>query len=242
LPYISAQYKIDVVSIRQLYQLQCLELEIEAKEQSLAKDQAKIGESQALRQAKANLTQAQAELEALSREQKSAEYAISDLSARMTITHESLYSGRVKNSKELQNLQHEHDTLKSQRDPLEEKVLSLMEQIEEARTKTTRSIVELSEVEILWQADQKTLQMEIATLKKMLAELNSQRDEALASIPKEELSLYNQIRQMRGWAVSRMEQGICNRCRLNLSSSEIQRARGGAIVQCSSCSRLLYLE
>ena len=70
------------MSIRQLYQLQMLEQEIAAKERTLAQADGRLGESLALKQAKANLATAKTELEAAAREQRDTEAAIADLSAK----------------------------------------------------------------------------------------------------------------------------------------------------------------
>ncbi len=230
------------MSIHQLFHLQCLEQEIADEEHNLAGKQASMGTSPELRQARTNLSLAQAGLEALRKEQKDAEYAIADLSSKMTVAHESLYSGRIKNPKELQNLQHEYDNLKAQRDPLEEKVLLLMEQIDASGSEIARLDIVLSGVEAAWKEDQKVLQAEIAAIKQALAELEAQKDTALPAIAREELSLYQQVKQMRGQAIARVEQGACTMCRISLSSAEAQRVRTGAMVYCSSCGRLLFLE
>jgi predicted nucleic acid-binding Zn-ribbon protein len=230
------------MSMRQLFQLQCLEQEIEATGQNIARAYARIGESIELREARTNLASSQAELEALNREQKAIEYSIADLTSKMTVAHESMYSGRIKNPKELQNLQHEYDTLKTQCDPLEEKVLDLMEKIEAARAQNTRLNTVLVEITGKWKQEQAALQTEITRMQQTLEQLKQQRIEMLPSIPANELSLYHQIQQMQRQAVSRVERGVCTLCRMNLSSAELQRVRNGAVVNCSNCGRLLFLE
>ena len=41
------------------------------------------------------------------------------------------------------------------------------------------------------------------------------------------------------WA--RVEQGICRGCRISLPTTDLQQARSGKLVQCSSCGRILFL-
>ena len=230
------------MSIRQLFELQCLGKEIEAAGQALAAARAGIGESAALRQARDSLAAAVSRQGELAREQKDTENATADITARMTVAHESLYSGRVKNPKELQNLQSEYDHLKAQRDLLDDKALSLMERIEAARAEQSRLTAGFAAATELWQNEQQGLRAAIARLEGELADLQASLKQALPGVDRESLAVYQKMKEARGWPVSRVEKGICGRCRINLSSAELQRARSGALVGCSSCGRLLFFE
>lgn len=230
------------MSVRQLYELQCLEQDIEAVEQALATSMAAVGESQALKEAKATLAQAIAEVNVTKAEQKNTEIGITDISAKIEKATESLYSGRIKNPKELQSLQQDISSLQSQRNPLEEKALSLMEKNETLENRVKQLCGELTQVEKEWLVEQHSLHTRIETNKQRLAELRQKWTSMTAAIPPADLSAYNQLKKTRGWGVARMEQGTCGRCRLNLSTSEIQRARAGQVVSCSSCGRLIYFE
>jgi len=230
------------VSVRQLYQLQCIEFDIESREQALARDKARLGESEELRQAQARLAKARAEMDALVHQQKENDWAISDLSAKMTVTKESLYSGRVRNPKELTGLQQELDALKRQRDPLEEKALDMMEQVEAAQADIKKLEEELTAAEARSKEEQKTLHAEIDSLQAQLASLQEKRQHMVGVIPPDEMRFYTGLKVRRGVAVAKVEQGTCGRCRLALSSAEIQRTRSGTMVQCSSCSCILFFE
>ncbi len=228
--------------MRKLFELQCLEQEIEASEQALSTARAAVGESAALRQARADLAAAASGLAALTHEQKDTEAAAADISARMAVANESLYSGRVKNPKELQNLQSEFDRFKVQRDLLDEKALGLMEHVEAARADHARLSSAMAAAVERWQHEQQRLSVDIAGLEGRLSELQASLKQVLPGIPRESLAVYQKMKEVRGWPVSRVEKGICGRCRISLSSAELQRARGGALVGCSSCGRLLFFE
>ena len=222
--------------------MQCLEQQIEAAGQALAANRAALGESAALRQARANLAEAVSSLDNLTREQKNTENATADITAKMTVAHESLYSGRVKNPKELQNLQTEYDHLKAQRDLLDDKALSLMERSEAARSEQGRFNIALTVATGRWQQEQQNLGADITRLESEIIELQVVLKQALPGIDRESLAVYQKMKDARGWPISRVEKGICGRCRINLSSAELQRARSGALVGCSSCGRLLFFE
>jgi predicted nucleic acid-binding Zn-ribbon protein len=230
------------MSVRQLYQLQCLDLEIEAAEKSLADAQAKLNANEELLRAKAGLAAAQAELDALLKTQKDNDNAIADITAKITVTNGSLYSGRVSNPKELGSLQQELDSLIKQRNPLEDRALSLMEQVESAKTRLDEAGGQLKAVENRMCEEHKSLHAQMDEINARLAELGEKRSQALASIPNDEVSFYSDVKTRRGVAVARIDRGTCGSCRISLSSAELQRARGGRIVQCSSCSRILFFE
>lgn len=230
------------MSVRQLYQLQCLELEIESAEQSSARAQARLNENEELRQAKEKIEKSQSELNGLLHQQKENDWAISDITAKITVTNESLYSGRVRNPKELTSLQQELESLKHQRDPLEEKAMNLMEKIEVAQSHLEKLHVELKAVEGRLREEHKALHAQIDELTAKLAILKEQHAQAVASISSDEARFYHASKKRLGIALARVEQGTCGRCRISLSSAELQRARSGKVVQCSSCSRILFFE
>ena len=90
---------------RQLYQLQELDIEIESDEQALGRVTSQIGESKAVLKSQAQLESEQQHLEELKHQQHSAEWEIDDIATRIATAEESLFSGRVKNPKELASLQ-----------------------------------------------------------------------------------------------------------------------------------------
>ena len=230
------------MSIKQLYDFQCLEQNLSASELSLAQDRAQVGESAALKQARANLKQVNEDLASIRAEQKDTEYAIADLSAKMAVANESLYSGRLKNPKELQNLQRELMSLQAQRDPLEEKSLTLMERAEQTEELERCRQTEFAAAEVQWQTEQAALSEKIALAEKALGALKVQCVAARSQITSVDIASYDQLRKTHGWAIARMEQGICGYCRLGMSTAALQRVRGGQMVYCSSCGRLLFCE
>ena len=228
--------------VRQLYQLQELELDIEAKEQALARSTARIGESRALIESRAELVREEHQFEEFKGKQHSVEWELEDLEARLASATEALYSGRIKNPKELASLQHEVDGFKERRGQLEEEALAVMERVELATVGLATRKQELAAIEDKWQVQQRQLSDEIEQLKGELPALKQQRQLALAAVEPEAAALYRQLKQQKGQAVVRVEQGTCRGCRISLSTAELQRAKGARLVQCSNCGRILFLE
>ena len=225
----------------QLYQLQEVDLEIESGEQALRKMVGQLGESQTVAGVRSKLASEQKRLEELKRQQHSAEGDVDDLVSKIKVADEELYSGRIKNPKELANLQHEVDLLKAKRDKLETSALETMDQIELAETSVAAISSELAKLEAEWQSQQQQLTTDIEALKSKLSELKSKRELLVSEVDPQAVESYDRLRKQKGQAVANVEQGICRGCRISLPFNDLQRVRSGNLVQCSSCGRILFL-
>ena len=237
-------YKIWVVmaTARLLYELQSIELEIEAAKKELRQKEAMLGESRELLEAKERQQQAARQLEELKKQQKTLEWEIDDIAGKLSKVQQDLYGGRINNPKELAGLQHEAESFKGKSDSLEEKALEVMEQTEAATTELVRLNQELAAAEVKWKAEQKKLTADIGQLKDSLGGLKQQQQQQAAAIDNETLEGYNRLRKQKGLAVARVEQGTCRGCRISLSTAELQRVKGSRLVMCSSCGRILFTD
>jgi predicted nucleic acid-binding Zn-ribbon protein len=96
-------------------------------------------------------------------------------------------------------------------------------------------------LELEWQREQENLTQSQAKVKSRLSDLSQKRQALITEIAPQTLELYDSVKLRKGQAVVRVAQGRCHGCHLNLSMNEWQRARAGALIQCSSCGRILYL-
>jgi predicted nucleic acid-binding Zn-ribbon protein len=227
---------------QKLYQLQEIELEIESDEKALSRCLGRLGESEAVKGVRSRIQSARQQLTGLEQKQHSAEWQIEDIESKLTAVKETLYSGRVKNPKELASLQQEEKSLEVQRNRLEEGTLETMEQVEVVTADLAALNSELGELEDGWRSQQQELSVEIERLKKSISGLKEKQKLALAGIDARTIDYYNQLKKQKGWAVAKIEQGTCRSCRISLSTAELQRARGEQIVECNSCRRILFLD
>ncbi len=227
--------------VKELYQLQEVELEIESDEQALAQIASQLGESQAVVRTRTKLELKQQHLEELGRQQHSAEWEIEDLVNKLATAEEKLYSGRIKDPKELTNLQHEVDGLRVRRNQLEDKALEIMDQVELSTASVAALSNELKTLEAEWHSQQQRLSANMEQLKTTLSDLKHKRQLLSANIDPQAIELYQELKKQKGRAVAKVEQGICRGCRILLPTTELQRARGDSLVQCSSCGRILFL-
>jgi predicted nucleic acid-binding Zn-ribbon protein len=226
---------------RQLYELQELDLEIESDEQTLKQVTSQLGESQTVVRARARLESEQQRLDELRHHQHTAEWEIDDITNKITDAEESLFSGRIKNPKELSGLQHEVEGLKARRNRLEETALEVIDKVEQAEAGAAEVNSQLETLTADWQHQQKQLAEEQVRLEGVITELKQKRQLLSEQIEPQAVELYQVLKDSKGTAVARVEQGICRGCRISLPITDLQRARGNNLVQCSSCGRILFL-
>ena len=96
-----------------------------------------------------------------------------------------------------------------------------------------------------WDAEQAKLRQEQETLTAEIAQWETKRSQQRKGIDAGMLVLYDALRAThQGRAVAKVERGTCGGCRISLPMSTLHKARAAgsnAIVQCSSCERILYV-
>ncbi len=227
--------------VQQLNQLQEIDLDLEANEGSLQQITRQIGENGVVVRAQNKLASERQHLEELQHQQRTTEWQIDDLSGKITPAEEKLYSGRITNTKELASLQHEVEGFKAHRGQLEDKVLEIMEQVEPADAGVATTSEELKKIETEWQRQQQQLSADKERVKAIISDLKDKRQALSDKIDPQTVALYQQLRKQKVTAVVRVEQGICGGCRISLSTANLQQVRGGKLVQCTNCGRIMYL-
>lgn len=233
----------EVSTVRQLYELQEIDLEIDAKNEALALVVSRLGESEALEEVRVSLATDEERLMELERSQRDVEREVEDLRSKVALLEEKLYGGSVKNPKELASLQEQVEHLKRKRRGQEDKVLDIMTEVEAMQKNVSLKSREVARIDEDWRAEQAMLSGEQAELNAALADLDQKRKDLISRIDAASLELYQGLRRKRqGRAVAKVEQGMCQGCRIVLPLNVLQRARiGQELVQCSSCERILYL-
>jgi predicted nucleic acid-binding Zn-ribbon protein len=151
-----------------------------------------------------------------------------------------LYSGSIVNPKELSNVQQEVANLKEQ---IDEKELALLEQLEivekmksdcnavEARLNLRTS--EMKEVK----AEMDRLLAEIVAARKFY---QTDRIPVYEALSEDARSLYDRVRQKHQVAVTILENGLCQGCRVELPSTDYERIlKSAKLERCTNCGRII---
>jgi predicted nucleic acid-binding Zn-ribbon protein len=230
-----------MILAKRLYDLQQIDLDIQREQEALDEISRQLGESEALLTAKSELLAEQEHLAEMEKQQRDVEWEIEDLRNSIAQVNDKLYSGATKNPKELVSLEKEVEIFKAKLRKKEDNLLDLMAETETTQDKIKLDSERLKKLEVEWKREQKDLTQKQAKVKNRLSDLSQKRHAVASEITSQTLELYEGIRLRKGQAVVKIEQGRCHGCHLTLSMNEWQRARAGALAQCSSCGRILYL-
>jgi predicted nucleic acid-binding Zn-ribbon protein len=228
--------------MERLYRLQLVDSEWVERNHQLAQVESNIGETDDLIHARASVAEAQAGLQDLRARLRQLELEVDGLNAKLKANQDRLYSGRVRNPKELSGLHEEAAALRRRRSELEDDQLVLMITIEEQEAELAERQARQRQIESNWREDQAQLQAEKEDLELRLAELEEERSEIRAHIGASDLAEYDDLRsRLDGIAVARLREGVCQVCGVDVPVS-VARAveRGEGIHYCTMCDRLLY--
>lgn len=230
-----------MVLAKRLYELQLVDSEVQDKKTTLEEISNRLGESEALIEAKAELVASRKHLADVNKKRRDVEWEVEELHSNIADVDGKLYGGKVKNPKELLSLEQEVKIFKTNMGHKEDDLLNLMAEEEAVQKKIESESARLGRIELEWKQEQEALVKLQSELENQLIDLNQRRQAMTFEVDQQTLKLYEGIIFKKGQAVVKVEQGRCQGCRLNLSMSELQRVRTGALVKCSSCGMILYL-
>ncbi len=224
-----------------LYRLQVVELGFAEHGHRLAEVENRLGETEELRQARHTLEERKKELAAWRKKLRAFELEAKSLVAKISSTEDRLYSGRVRNPKELSNLEEEVKYLRRKKNKLEDEMLEAMVEIEEGEAEVARLSEELSQIEKSWHQDQARLSSEKEELKTSLSQLENEGAALRQTIGADDLALYDELCHRKGGrGVALLQGGVCQGCGVTLPTGKAQQiAQGETLSTCGSCGRIL---
>jgi predicted nucleic acid-binding Zn-ribbon protein len=185
---------------------------------------------------------------ALERAEHDLEHEVEDLVAHSKEVETTLYSGTVRQSKELTNLQIELQSFHNRQAAAETRELSLLEEIEQVeseialnRAAQERRALEAQRCTRALLAAERAIDAELAGL----AEARASKTEAL---PPAIVAAYEKLRsreRLAGRVVARLESGGCSGCHMRLpvlDHSRMQAEPEEALLHCVHCGRILVRE
>jgi predicted nucleic acid-binding Zn-ribbon protein len=227
-----------------LYRLQVVELRSAASNHHLIEVENSLGETEELRQARHVLAEREKELAEWRKKLRAFELEAKGLAEKISSAENQLYSGRVRNPKELTNLEEEVRYLQRKKSKLEDAMLEAMVEIEEGEADVARLEEELNQIESDWRQDQTRLSSEREDLKASLSQLEKEHETLRQTIGADDLALYDELcRRKGGRGVALLQGGVCQGCGVALPTGKAQQiAQGEALSNCGSCGRILCAE
>lgn len=226
----------------QLYILQQIDTKLDNAHARLQEIDAALKSDAALKRAEKKTANAKSVLQKAQLALKRAEEEVQEQQNKIANNQKTLYSGSVTNPKELEDLQNEAEALKRYLQVLEDRQLEKMIAFEEAESAHQAAEDNLGAVQQQVAQEHAELGGEQSQLQTQAAELEIEREKAVAQVDEEALKTYNKLRQSRhGLAVSLVENGICTACGATLTAAQAQAVRSPSKINtCSSCGRVQY--
>lgn len=230
-----------MTSAADLFALQEIDLRRDARRAVIADIEARLDETQEVRDARQAVEDTEGDLQGLQRLQRSLEARLADLDAKLQPLETRMYDGSVRNPKELTDMQRELDNLKRQRGKLDDEGLELIEAVEETARLLAVQKEALRQAEDRWQREKAELVERKSAAEAEFASLEGQRGNHTADMDRGMLRLYESLRSSKaGRAVALVVRGQCQGCHITLPTHLVQRLRaGGVLIQCPNCERIL---
>jgi len=149
-------------------------------------------------------------------------------------------SGRIRNPKELADLEAEVNALTRQADKLQDKTLALIDQVEQAKAAMEQARHDLQEAKAKLALIAASYARESERLAREREELDGKRALLVVQVPAELLRRYEQLRERKaGLAVVRVTGDNCPGCSVNIPKDLMRTlSKAAGVTTCDSCGRI----
>jgi len=224
-----------------LYQLQCIDSELETLERKLREI---LAPPPSVKESEEKLSYFQAkeqELRNLKREIRDRELEIESVSQKTKKLKNELYSGKG-GVKELIDKQSEMENLVRNQKKLEDFLLDLMEKAEELEAEVHSAKEQWGQKEREKEEDLAKQAKEKEEIKKAIDKYKEKRFEKANLLSPDLLNMYERLRRsMMGKAVVEVKGDKCGGCQIQIANRKLSEIKKrNSIVTCENCGRILY--
>jgi predicted nucleic acid-binding Zn-ribbon protein len=226
-----------------LYRLQQIDSPIDQARARLREIEVELSNNAAMSQAQEYAKSTEQSLQDARKSLRKTEETVQDQRVKINQADSVLYGGKVRNPKELQDLQNDVAALKRYLSVLEDRQLEAMLALEDAEREHEQAIVKLDEAQAHTAEQLAGLKGEFTQLHKTVERLEIERQAAATAVNPADLSLYEQLRQTRrGVAVAKVSSQACGACGSLLTPALVQAAHSSnQLIRCTSRGSILYV-
>lgn len=227
-----------------LFRLQQIDTQLDQARARLDAIRAALENDHELRAAAERLAAAEKAHREAARAQRQAEADVQAQRVKIEQAEASLYSGTIRNPKELQALQLDVASLKKHLGALEDRLLEAMLANEAAASTLNEARDAQARAESRFGEEARRLAAERDSLMRALERLDAERKAATSPLETGLLEQYETLRrERRGLAVVAVADGACAACGTTLTPAQQQTARSSAhIARCPTCGRILFAD
>ena len=226
-----------------MYRLQQIDSPIDQARARIREIEVELSNNAALSQAQEYVKSTEQSLQDARKSLRKTEETVQDQRVKINQAESVLYGGKVRNPKELQDLQNDVAALKRYLSVLEDRQLDAMLALEDAEREHEQATGKLEEAQAHTAEQQAGLRGEFTQLHKTVERLDIERQAAATAVNPADLTLYEQLRQTRrGVAVAKVSSQACGACGSLLTPALVQAANSSnQLIRCTSCGRILYV-
>lgn len=226
----------------QLFQLQNIDSEMDKSYQRIKEIRILISNNKLVELAKTKLKKSEAEYKIINSAFNDIDHDIQQKKIKKTQSESNLYSGKVTNPKELQDIQLEITSLTNILSELDNKLLQKLIALDETEVVVNNSESALKQANSQFETKKSLLTAENNNLDKGLNNLKVKRESLLTQLDHKALETYNSLRENKnGFAVAELQDNSCSACGASLTASDCQQARSSSkLFFCPTCGRIVY--
>lgn len=224
-----------------LYQLQQIDLTIIESRKRLEAIQQELKNDQAVIQAQAQVNQAEEKLKPLRTKSRDLDLEMASNQQKAQTSEERLYSGQVKNPKEMQDIQNEVASLKKRNAQLEDQALELLMSVEEAEQTLSDAQTQLEHIQTQSNSQHQGLITEQTNLQATVKQKIGERETVLTRVTAPNQEIYKALRAKKAnRPVSLLQGDSCSTCGVEQTMEIVNSARRSEnLVYCENCGRIL---
>jgi len=226
----------------QLYQLQHIDSEMDRASARLLAIEDSIKKNSLIASAEKSLEEAKTVLVTRTNDFNHINDQIEKLKIKKNQSQSSLYSGKIQNPKELEDLQLEITSLEKSIGSLEETSMQALVSLDQAEKNLETAKDKLTKARSEFATELSMLNAEKEKLKQNLEGLNAKREPIYDGVDSRYQAQYDNLRKRKnGIAVTRLSDNSCEACGANLTASQQQSARSSQqLFICPNCGRIIY--
>lgn len=234
--------RMELTSLADLLDVQALDTQIDRlldERQSLPELESYKSVHEELAALQSERDQAAADLRQLELALDKAEGELELLEIKLEEHETRLFAGGM-SGRETEHMRLEVQSLKGQKDALEERVLALLDQVDPAREEVDRLDSQIEERSAVKEELEASIKQQWKRIDAEIARKEERKSLAIAPIDEELLELYDKLRRIKeGVAIASFDHGVCGGCHMALSPAEQEEAFADEMPRCVHCRRLL---
>lgn len=187
-----------------------------------------------------NITAASHQLSAIQQAYEKQEKEVGFLAEQYHQMEQQLYSGEIKNAKELEQLKGRCDAAKDEIDQREEKIFAQMDQCEQMEKQMLEWEKQMADKKQQYEKQRQESAQTAAALEKAMKEIDETVRSLAVKVSLPVLDKYRELHRKMRFPIAKAKNGICGGCHRGLPVTQIS-CQTAALIYCDNCGRILLI-